>query len=288
VSISFDGNTAIIGGPMDNGGIGAAWIFTRSGTTWTQQGGKLVGSGFVGASLQGSSVAISADGNTAIIGGPGDNVNTGAAWVFTRSGGVWTQQGGKLVGTGAIGNAAQGQGVALSSDGNTAIVGGPGDSANAGAAWVFTRNAGTWTQQGPKILGAGAAGSALQGSSVSLSYDGNTAIIGGPGDNLNTGATWAFTRFGGVWIQFGNKLAAAGAQAGDRVGSSVSLSGDSLTAAIGAPGTLTCCAGSANFINGAFYVFVREGVEIPATTTSGLLFLAVVLAVCGVIAIRRL
>ena len=58
---------------------------------------------------------------------------------YTRSGGVWTQQGNKLVGTGAVGIARQGQSVALSADGNTAIVGGPCDNSDTGAAWVFTR-----------------------------------------------------------------------------------------------------------------------------------------------------
>ena len=92
---------------------------------FVQQGPKLVGTGAVGDADQGFSVAVSADGNTAIVGGPKDNAAAGAAWVFTRSGGVWSQQGSKLVGTGAVGAAAQGCSVALSADGNTAIVGGP-------------------------------------------------------------------------------------------------------------------------------------------------------------------
>jgi hypothetical protein len=58
------------------------------------------------------------------VGGVTDNAGIGAVWVFTRSAGVWTQQGSKLVGTGVVGNAEQGQSVALSADGNTAIVGG--------------------------------------------------------------------------------------------------------------------------------------------------------------------
>ncbi|MGB6315916.1 MAG: hypothetical protein WBG13_25700, partial [Pseudolabrys sp.] len=91
----------------------------------SQQGPKLVGTGASGVSQQGASVALSADGNTAIVGGPGDNNGQGAAWVYTRSGGVWTQQGNKLVGTGASGVSQQGASVALSADGNTAIVGGP-------------------------------------------------------------------------------------------------------------------------------------------------------------------
>jgi hypothetical protein len=85
----------------------------------------LVGNGTVGPGAgQGWSVAISADGNTAVVGGSTDTSNAGATWVYTRSGGVWSQQGGKLVGTGAVGGAAQGASVAVSADGKTTIVGG--------------------------------------------------------------------------------------------------------------------------------------------------------------------
>jgi hypothetical protein len=127
---------------------------------WAQQGPKLVGTGAVGDAAQGVSVALSGDGNTAIVGGPGDNSEVGAARIFTRSNGVWTQQGSKLVGTGAVGNPGQGVSVALSGDGNTAIVGGIGDDPESGcnpngAAWVFTRSNGVWTQQGSKLVGTG-------------------------------------------------------------------------------------------------------------------------------------
>jgi len=138
---------------------------------FSQQGPKLVGTGAVGSANQGWSVGVSADGNTAIVGGPWDNVNggAGAAWVFTRSGGVWTQQGSKLVGTDGIG-ALQGYSVALSGDGNTAIVGGPWDNDTAGAAWVFTRSNGVWTQPGSKLVGNDAVGGFVnQGRSVALS-----------------------------------------------------------------------------------------------------------------------
>jgi hypothetical protein len=183
VALSADGNTAMVGGPGDNYFTGAAWVFTRSGGVWSQQGSKLVGTGAsgTGGAWQGRSVALSADGNTAFVGGPEDLYGTGAAWVFTRSGGVWTQQGSKLVGTGAVG-ANQGVSVALSADGNTAMVGGTADYNNntIGAAWVFTRSGGVWSQQGSKLVGAGAVGWwPEQGSSVALSDDGNTAIVGG-------------------------------------------------------------------------------------------------------------
>src|SRR5438034_735393 len=108
---------------------------------FVQQGPKLVGTGNIGQSSQGYSVAISSDGNTAVVGGFGDNVYKGAVWIYTRSGSIWTQQGPKLVGTGTVGNEIwQGCSVDISSDGNTAVVGGYIDNNEAGAVWIFIRN----------------------------------------------------------------------------------------------------------------------------------------------------
>jgi FG-GAP repeat len=242
VALSADGNTAIVGGPSDNKTKGAAWVFTRNGGVWTQQGNKLVGSDAdrVGETQlprgQGMAVALSADGNTAIIGGWGAE----AAWVFTRKGsGAWTQEG-KLVGDGAVGRAHRGMSVALSADGNTAIVGGWSDNSKAGAAWVFSRSRGVWAQQGKKLVGTGAVGSANQGWSVALSADGNTAILGGPGDNMwdpsvpfglgAAGAAWIFTRNGSSWTQEGEKLVSTKSA---RQGTSVALSADGNIAIVG-------------------------------------------------------
>ena len=272
VALSSDGNTAIVGGPGDNGNAGAAWVYTRSGGVWTQQGGKLVGTGAVAGAYQGWSVALSGDGNTAIVGGPSGNVDNfavgvGAAWVYTRSGGVWTQQGSKLAASDAVGNAGQGTSVALSGDGNTAIVGGPSDNgsfpSSAGAVWVYTRSGGVWTQQGSKLVGTGAVGGAGQGFSVALSGDGNTAIVGGPLDNGGTlagvGAAWVFTRSGGVWTQLGSKLIGSGAVGtaeGALQGFSVALSGDGNTALVGGMND-NYTAGAGNV--GAAWVYTRSG-----------------------------
>src|SRR6266478_3449553 len=243
VALSADGNTAVVGAPGPNNAdrdrspfaqpAGAAWVFTRSAGVWSKRGNKLVGSSSeYGGGLwsQGASVAVSADGKTAIVGGPSDNRTTGAAWVFTRSGGVWTQEGDKLVGTYRAGESAlplgQGMSVALSADGNTAIVGGW----RAEGAWVFTRSSGVWRQQGNKLVGTGAAGSARQGMSVALSGDGNTAIVGGWADNNKTGAAWVFTRSSGAWRQEGDKLVS---KSGARQGTSVALSADGNSALAG-------------------------------------------------------
>ena len=242
VSISGDGNTAIVGGYDDQGGAGAVWVYTRTAGVWTQQGSKLVGTGNVGQGAgQRRSVSISSDGNTIITGGPGygGEYNTiDAAWVFTRTGGVWTQQG-KLLGTGAMGKNGvyQGTSVSISSDGNTAIVGGWKDNNGIGAAWVFTRSGGGWTQQGNKLTGTGVTGTGTrQGWSVSISSDGNKAIVGGSGDSNGIGAAWVYTRNGGVWTQQGNKLAGKGAVGSSNQGNSVSISSDGSTAIAGGPG----------------------------------------------------
>jgi archaellum component FlaG (FlaF/FlaG flagellin family) len=263
VALSADGNTAIVGGSFDNDGTGAAWIWTRNDGVWTQQSGKLVASDAVGNGRQGASVSLSADGNTAIVGGPGDTTSIGAAWVWTRSGGVWTQQSTKLVGSGGVGNSLQGTSVALSADGNTALVGGPGGGTygnELGAAWVWTRSGGVWTRQSTKLVGSGAEGNSLQGTSVAL--DGNVAIVGapyrlGPGPDpdltsgLVTGAAWIWTRSGAVWAQQSTRLVGSdGVDASQ--GSSVALSGDGKTAIIGGP--------SDNNQVGAAWIFAAEAV----------------------------
>jgi hypothetical protein len=250
VAISADGNTAIIGGPTDNSNAGAAWIYVRNGSTWSQQGSKLVGTGATGAAKQGTSVAISADGNTAVLGGPTDNMGAGAVWVFTRTGSSWSQQGSKLTGSGAVGAAQRGISVSVSADGNTIATGGLGDNSFAGAVWVFTRTGNAWTQQGGKLVGTGATGAARQGCSVSISSDGKTLISGGYNDATRKGAAWVFTQSGGVWTQQGAKLVGSGASADAYQGWSVALSANGNTAAIG--GT------NDNSLKGAVWIFTRS------------------------------
>jgi hypothetical protein len=269
VALSGDGNTAIVGGYKDKSGIGAVWIFARNGklqlpgpaanaggapaaltqNEWSQQGGKLVAGDETGAGMFGVSVALSTDGNTAIVGGYADSSGTGAAWIFTRSNGVWSEQA-KLVGSGVVGNAFQGISVALSGDGNTALVGGYEDNTDNGAAWVFVRSGTTWTQQGSKLLGSGNVGAAEQGYAVALSTDGNTALVGGFADNSDTGAAWIFSRSGGVWTQAGSKLVGTGAIGAAWQGYSVALSGDASTAAMAGY--------EDNTFHGAVWVFTQS------------------------------
>jgi hypothetical protein len=179
----------------NDGPVGAAWVFGRVHGEWRQEA-KLVGTGFTNPPSQGEAVAIAADGNTVVVGGPADNGEVGAAWVFTRSYGAWSQQGPKLVGSNVIGGAAlQGQrnAVALSGDGDTAVIGGFADDGDIGAAWVFTRDRGVWSEKA-KLVGTGVVGDTTpeQGYSVAISGDGRTILSGAPFDGDGIGAAWVF------------------------------------------------------------------------------------------------
>ncbi|HKD56025.1 MAG TPA: IPT/TIG domain-containing protein [Hyphomicrobiaceae bacterium] len=244
VALSADGNTAIVGTPQD-GSSGSAWLFTRSGGTWTLLQ-KEVGSGGASAG-QGRSVALSADGSTAIVGalvGPG-------AWIFIRTqtsfGSIWAQQGQKLVGSGGgagTGPAAfQTLSVGLSADGNTAIV---GNGSSIGEAWVFTRSGATWTEQQRLVVDPTSTSSTVT-THVALSADGNTAIVGGPVDIYGNDAAWVFTRSGGTWTEQ-QELALGGAFFR---GVSVALSADGNTAIVGRGGD--------NAGAGQLWVFARSG-----------------------------
>jgi hypothetical protein len=200
-------------------------------------GSKLVGTGGSAVAYQGTAVALSADGNTAVVGGFFDSSQVGAAWIFTRTNGVWSQQGDKLLGSDVVGAARTGWSVAISADSNTVAVGAPEDKGGGGAVTIFTRNNGIWSQQGNKLLGTGAGSlDAYQGWSVALSADGNTLASGAIGDNYAAGAVWIFTRTSGVWSQQGNKLVGTGSSGSTpEQGYSVALSSDGNTLLSGAP-----------------------------------------------------
>ncbi len=233
VALSGNGTTALIGGFGDKGGVGAAWVFERSGETWEQRGHKLTASNETGAGWFGRNVALSEDGSTALIGGPLDNGKLGAAWVFARSGEAWEPQGSKLTPSDENGQGQFGSAVSLSANGETALIGGVHDTNETGAAWIFQRSGSTWAQQGAKLRGAGEAAPTAFGTSVALSGDANTALIGGLADNENVGAAWVFTHSGTKWVQQGAKLKAADEIGNAQFGWSLALSADASTALIG-------------------------------------------------------
>lgn len=260
VALSADGDTALIGAPRVERYRGAAWVFTRSGATWSQQGGPLTGAEEVGDAHFGRSVALSGNGDTALIGGGDDDSNRGAAWVFTRTGtdgagGAWSQQGPKLTGSAEeIGGGYFGVSVALSADGSSALVGAPGDQGYLGSAWTFTRSAAQWSQQGTKLTGGPEeVGTGRFGYSVALSSDAQTALVGARSDNEGSGAAWVLTRpdADSAWSATGVKLSSAEQSAKAELGYSVALSGDGDEALVGAPR-------NDSFL-GAAWIFARAG-----------------------------
>lgn len=236
VALSADGNTALIGGYGDSSDDGAAWVFTRTGSTWAQQGPKLVPPATIGQSSEfGYSVALSTDGNTALVGAPRAGAGTeGAAWVFTRSGVTWTQ-GPELTGAQEeSGEASFGASVAMSSDASTIAIGGDADNSSVGAVWMFVRSGSTWVRQGPKLTN-GVSDSSF-GYAVALSADGNTALVSSPASAGNGSAT-VFARSGSTWTQQGPTLLSGIEHEPSSFGVGVALSADGNTAFVGDPGT---------------------------------------------------
>jgi len=234
--VSVSGDTALVGarGDDDKGfNAGSAYVFVRSGTTWTQQA-KLTASDGAAGDEFGFSVSVSGD--TALVGAIGDDdkgFNAGSAYVFVRSGTTWTQQAKLTASDGAAGDVF---GFSVSVSGDTALVGAHFDNdkgSASGSAYVFVRSGTTWTQQAKLTASDGAAGDVF-GFSVSIS--GDTALVGAPGDDdkgFNAGSAYVFVRSGTTWTEQA-KLTASDGAAGDLFGSFVSVSGD--TALVGARG----------------------------------------------------
>ena len=327
VNLSGDGNTLAVGAygedsnttgvdstSNDDGAAnesGAVYVFTRTGTSWLEQA-------YVKASNTGSgdefgfSVSLSADGNTLAVGAYLEDSNTtgvdstpnddgsaddsGAVYVFTRTGTVWAEQ--AFVKASNTGTRDYfGAAVSLSADGNTLAVGAyledsnttgvnstpidDGSADNAGAVYVFSRTGTAWAQQAyVKASNTGAVDSF--GTAVSLSGDGNTLAVGAIGENSNTtgvdttpnndvsaifsGAVYVFVRTGTTWVEQ-TYIKASNTGPSDLFGRAVSLSADGNTLAVGANsedsnttgvGSIPNDDGAAND-SGAVYVFARTG-----------------------------
>jgi len=253
-SVSIDGNTALVGARRDDANglnAGSAYVFTRSGGAWTLQAKLLAGDGD-GDDQFGGSVAV--HGNTALIGALFDEDNgaeSGSAYVFTRSGGVWTETVKLLP---ADGDVSDRFGASVALDGDTALIGAERDDDNgafSGSAYVFVRTAGVWEFQA-KLLAADGAASDQFGSRVALS--GDTALVGAytdDDDNTASGSAYVFVRTGSSWSQQAKLLPSDGSPI-DNFGLGVDIDGD--TALVGS----RLNDGSA-FNSGSAYVFTRKG-----------------------------
>jgi len=254
-SVAVSGDTAVIGALNKtynyNYEQGVAYVFTRSGTTWSQQQELTAVDGAEGDQF-GVSVAVSGD--TAVIGAARKGSLMGAAYVFTRSGASWSQQQ-KL--TAADGAAYDYFGESVAFSGDTVVIGAGtktvGGNIEQGAAYIFTRRGAAWSQQ-QKLVAADGAAHDYFGTSVAVS--GDTAVIGAHsrtvGGNNGQGAAYVFTRSGTSWSQQ-QELTAVGGAPDDRFGGSVAVSGNTVVI-----GTSSHDVG-VNIHQGVAYVFTRSG-----------------------------
>jgi hypothetical protein len=314
ISVGVSGDTVVVGAFSESSSAagvngdetddslsrsGAAYVFVRSGATWTQQA-------YLKASNPGNSdrfgISVSVSGDTIVVGSlledsnatgvdgnQGDNsaADSGAAYVFVRNGTTWSQQA-YLKASNAEANDQFGYSVFVSGD--TVVVGAPfegsnatgvnGDEANngaivSGAAYVFVRNGATWSQQA-YLKASNTESGDLFGITVTASNDivvvaargedsNATGVNGNEADNneTNSGAAYIFVRdTGGVWSQQAY-LKASNTEGDDSFGASVAAAGD--TVVVGATGEDSMATGidgdqSNNSANssGAAYIFVRD------------------------------
>ena len=331
VSLSADGNTLAVSAPYEDSaatGIngddtntsmansGAVYLFTRRGTTWSQQ--AYIKASNTGEAEEGDqfgySISLTADGNQLVVGAIGEDsaatgVNgnqkdnaapgSGAAYVFTRSGSTWSQHA-YLKAANAMANFLFGYSVAFSGDGSTIAVGsfdeagssreinGPYDrrAGGTGAVYVFTRSGATWAQQAylkakegdrqdsmgcwvaissdGNTVAAGALDEDTMVGGINVVQSGHSGVVDGPDDN-SSGAAYVFARNGTTWTEQAN-FKASNVGKHDWFGIRLDLSGDGNSLAVGAPNEDSAAQG----INGnqddnsadeagAVYLFGRSG-----------------------------
>jgi hypothetical protein len=241
VALSNDGTAALVGACDADGPsgtlAGSVAAFEVDDGTWRQTATLAPGDGD-GFDNFGESVALSADGTTAVAGAPADEDPNGrlagSAYIFQRTDGAWTQRA-KLAPEDGERQDFFGRSVAVSDDGSTVLAGAYGDEA--GSAYVFDVEADSWTQRYQLTPEDGDPGDFF-GFDVRLTGDGATAVVGAPGadsnDEAESGVAYIFETGVESWTQTAKLVAAAG-ERGDFFGRGVGVSADGTTALVGAP-----------------------------------------------------
>lgn len=244
-SVSIDGDRIIIGAPNDDGTVapnqGSAYVFTRTGTTWTQDAKITQTSGATSDGNFGNDVSIS--GTTVVIGASGYFVGsfTGSVFVYLATGTVWNLQAEISANTGANRQSFDGYGKSVAINANSIIIGSPtrassdgvSSFSNSGGAYVFFRTGTTWTQQA--LFSNIRLGAANDQFGTSVAIDGNTVAVGMPFKErllpitiiFNVGSAFIYTRSGTTWTQQ-QEINAGSLTGGDFFGRNISLSGNTV------------------------------------------------------------
>lgn len=275
-AIALDGDTAVVGDPYDDAGVGgsegSAFVYVRTDGVWLQQARLKATDAALGDEF-GTSVAIV--GETALVGAPGkdngqDN-ERGAAYIFVRSGDVWSQQA-RLEPhdpPAQPNSSSDRYGYSVAMSGGIAVVGAPmdiiGPHAEQGSAYVFVVKNGVWSQQARLIA---VDGQEYDHFGMAVAVDGETVVIGAPLDDFGPpvatswqGSVYAFTRSGGVWSQQVKLRAADGASVDSLGAGQVAISGDTVLA-----GALNHDVGG-SVDQGSAYVFVITSPGRPTPTS---------------------
>lgn len=260
VSISSDGSRAIVGSHGKTSNTGAAYVFLRTGTTWTQEQ-KITASDATTYSAFGFSVSMSSDGSRVAIGSSTKMLTyggQGAVYVFLRTGTTWTQEQ-RLLASDPTTNAGFGTSVSITPDGTRLVVGAYsaniGTFSGCGSAYIFSRSGVTWSQES-EILASDPNNTDYFGRSVSISSDGSRVVIGAydktGSAGVYQGAAYIFLRTSTTWAQEA-KLLAGDAAANDQFGFSSVIFSDGSSVAIGAFNK----SGTVGTGQGAVYIFAR-------------------------------
>ena len=250
-AVAVHGNTIVVGAYGANGTTGAAYVYTKSGNEWGNTPGsgthreetaKLTASDGTDNDYFGDAVAV--HGSTIVVGARGHETNTGAAYVFTKSSGVWgnTAESGihrvetaKLTASDAAISDLFGRSVAVDSD--TIVVGAYGDGSNNGAAYVFTKSGNVWgktpdsgdhREETAKLTASDSASGDRFGLSVAI--DGDTVVVGANGRSTFTGVAYVFTKPGAGWVDGtdAEQLTPSDGGENDNFGYSVALDGNAV------------------------------------------------------------
>jgi hypothetical protein len=249
VTVAFDGDTVVCGSKDGaSNQEGAAYVFTRSGTDWSEQT-ILLGT----STVSGFGVAVALDGDTALVGDHREPVRgvlaAGAVYVFRRTGTVWAQE---ALLTARVPVTASDFGEDIAIQGDTVVVG--STEAGPGLAHIFYRVGTVWSDATELLASDGVAGDDF-GSALAL--DGDTLVVGAENDDIGSesaGSAYVFVRTGTDWVEQA-KLTGLNGKTGDDFGATLALEGDALV--VGAPRDDVqgfSSAGSAHF-------FVRAGTQ---------------------------